>query len=151
MRISSLMPALLLIVPLTATSAGAQGVDQADKQSKVLAMENAWNLAEEHKDFKALAMLLDNSLVYVDYDGSMMSKVDFLALVKSPAYHPEQEANESMRAQLYGDTAVVTGIYRIKGTEKGKPYDRRGRFTDTWISRDGAWVCVASQYTLITK
>ena len=151
MRISSLMLALMLIVPLMATSVAAQGVDQAEKQSKVIAMENAWNLAEQHKDVKALAMLLDNSLVYVDYDGSMMTKGDFLALVKSSAYQPEQESNESMRAQLYGDAAVVTGIYRIKGTVKGKPYEHRGRFTDTWISRDGRWVCVASQYTLIAK
>jgi ketosteroid isomerase-like protein len=151
MRMLSLVLALLLIVPSTATLTTAQGADQADKQSKVIAMENAWNLAEEHKDVKALAMLLDNSLVYVDYDGTMMSKTDFLELVKSPAFNPEEEANERMEARLYGDTAVVTGIYRIKGTEKGKSFIRRGRFTDTWISRDGRWVCVASQYTLISK
>jgi len=151
MRMLSLVLALLLIVPSTATLTTAQGTEQADKQSKVIAMENAWNLAEEHKDVKALAMLLDNSLVYVDYDGTMMSKTDFLELVKSPAFNPEEEANEWMEARLYGDTAVVTGIYRIKGTEKGKSFIRRGRFTDTWISRDGRWVCVASQYTLISK
>jgi hypothetical protein len=56
-----------------------------------------------------------------------------------------------MSARVYGDSAVVTGVYRVRGTDNGKTYLRRGRFTDTWISRNGTWVCVASQYTLIGK
>ena len=56
-----------------------------------------------------------------------------------------------MNARVYGDAAVVTGVYRVRGTDNGKPYLRRGRFTDTWINRYGNWVCVASQFTLITK
>ena len=49
----------------------------------------------------------------------------------------------------YAGSAVVTGVYREKGMNHGKPYPRRGRFTDTWVYRDNAWVCVASQSTLI--
>jgi ketosteroid isomerase-like protein len=51
---------------------------------------------------------------------------------------------------MYGDAAVVTGIYREKGTDRGKPYQRRGRFTDTWVKQSGTWQCVASQSTLIS-
>ena len=54
-----------------------------------------------------------------------------------------------MTAHVYGDSAIVTGIYREKGVAKGKPYLRRGRFTDTWVYQNSAWVCVASQSTLI--
>jgi ketosteroid isomerase-like protein len=50
---------------------------------------------------------------------------------------------------MYGDCAVVSGIYREKGTNKGKPYNRHGRFTDTWVRIDNTWQCVASQSTLI--
>jgi hypothetical protein len=52
---------------------------------------------------------------------------------------------------IYGEAAVVNGIYRDKGTEKGKPFSRRGRFTDTWIHQNGTWQCVASQSTLISR
>lgn len=48
-----------------------------------------------------------------------------------------------------GGSAVVTGIYREKGVCNGKPYVRRGRFTDTWVAQGGTWVCAASQSTLI--
>jgi ketosteroid isomerase-like protein len=126
---------------------GAQQLD-AD-QTKILALENAWNQAEERKDVKALETLLDSSLVYIDYDGSIMNKVQFIASVQAPSLHPEQIVNESMTAHVYGDSAVVTGIYREKGLKNGKPYLRRGRFTDSWVYRDQTWVCVASQSTLI--
>jgi ketosteroid isomerase-like protein len=118
-------------------------------QSKIIALENAWNQAEEHKDVQALEMLLHPELVYVDYDGSIMTKAQFIASIKAPALHPEQIVNESMSAHVFGDSAVVTGIYREKGVDKGKPYLRRGRFTDTWVYQNGVWVCVASQSTLI--
>ena len=61
----------------------------------------------------------------------------------------EQINNDGMAVHIFGNAAVVTGVYRDKGVEKGKPFLRRGRFTDTWVYRNGAWQCVASQSTLI--
>jgi ketosteroid isomerase-like protein len=55
-----------------------------------------------------------------------------------------------MSVQVYGNSAVVVGIFRIKGMEKGKPYVHRERFIDTWIKRDSGWQCVSSAATLIT-
>jgi ketosteroid isomerase-like protein len=148
MRISL---ALFLLLCLTLATA-APVPDQLDAaQTRILALENAWNQAEEHKDVGALDSLLDATLVYVDYDGSMMDKAQFMASIKVPSLHPEQIVNESMTAHAYGDSAVVTGVYREKGEKNGKPYLRRGRFTDTWVFHQGNWVCVASQSTLIMK
>ncbi|MGB8060880.1 MAG: nuclear transport factor 2 family protein [Candidatus Sulfotelmatobacter sp.] len=142
---------LFLLLPITVAPA-ASVPDQLDAtQTRILALENAWNQAEEHKDVNALDSLLDATLVYVDYDGSMMDKTQFMASIKVPSLHPEQIVNESMTAHVYGDSAVVTGIYREKGEKNGKPYLRRGRFTDTWVFHQGSWVCVASQSTLIMK
>ena len=125
--------------------------DQHDaEQTRILALENAWNQAEEHKDIKALDALLDPTLVYIDYDGSIMDKAQFLASARVPSLHPEQIVNESMTAHVYGGSAVVTGVYHEKGQKNGKPYLRRGRFTDTWVFQQGNWVCVASQSTLIS-
>lgn len=143
-----ILPAILLL--LTAVASAAQTAAPPDaEQTKILALENAWNRAEETKDSKALETLLDPTLVYIDYDGTLMDKAQFVASIKEPALHPEQIVNESMTAHVYAGSAVVTGVYREKGMNHGKPYLRRGRFTDTWVYRDNAWVCVASQSTLI--
>ena len=129
----------------------AQGPTKtSDEEGRILALETAWNHAEESKDAAALDQLLAASLVYVDYDGSIMNKKEFLASIQQESLHPAQITNEQMTAKVYGEAAVVTGVYREKGTSKGKPYQRRGRFTDTWVRQEGTWQCVASQSTLIS-
>jgi ketosteroid isomerase-like protein len=130
--------------------AAQEGSHGDSERTKILALENAWNQAEQNKDTKALEGLLASTLVYIDYDGSLMDKAKFIASVKAPSLHPEQIVNESMTAYMYGDSAVVTGIYREKGLRNGKPYSRRGRFTDTWVNQGGTWVCASSQSTLIS-
>jgi Domain of unknown function (DUF4440) len=139
---------LLFTAPLLA--AAQNPPDFGASESKILAFENAWSQAEEHQDAKALDSLLDNSLVYIRYDGSLWSKTQYLASLKDSSSHIEQGVNESMVAHMYGNNAIVTGIYRVKGMEKGKPYLRRERFVDNWVHQNGTWVCVASQVTLIS-
>ena len=84
-------------------------------------MENAWNQAEERKDIKALDSLLDSTLVYIDYDGSIMSKARFIASVQAPALHPEQIVNESMSG-VFGKKAAYTLISQL--TEPLKKEER---------------------------
>jgi ketosteroid isomerase-like protein len=140
----------LLLLGFSLPSLAQNGSDQEAEQTRILALENAWNRAEQNKDAQALDGLLADSLVYIDYDGSLMDKSQFMASVKQPSLHPQQIVNETMTAHIYGNSAIVTGVYREKGTNKGKPYLRRGRFTDTWVSLNGKWACVASQSTLMS-
>lgn len=143
--------ACLLIGASVVLGAANQKDALSEDQGRILALETAWNHAEQNKDIAALDQLLSASMVYIDYDGSLQSKAEFLASAKSESLHPEQITNEEMTAHVYGDAAVVVGIYREKGISKGKPYLRRGRFTDTWVKENGTWQCVASQSTLISK
>lgn len=115
-----------------------------------MALEKAWNHALEQKDAKGLEMLLAPSMVSIDIDGSISSRSEFLAGIKSPDYQPSQAVSEQSNVQVFGDAAVVIGIFRVKGTEKGKPYTRRERFADTWIRINGTWQCVVTTSTLIT-
>ena len=133
-----------------AAAAPAQQKTKSEEGDIVLALENAWNHALEAKDTGALNMLLANTFVSVDIDGSVASKGEFLASIKSPDYQPSQAVTEQSSVQVHGDVAVVVGVFRIKGVAKGKPYVHRERFVDTWIKRNGAWQCVATTSTLIT-
>jgi ketosteroid isomerase-like protein len=137
---------LLCGVILTA----AQQNSMSDEGGRVLALENAWNRALEAKDVQALNTLLANTFLSVEIDGSVTSKPEFLASIKSADYQASQAVNEQSNVQIYGDAAVVVGVFRIKGMEKGKSYAHRERFVDTWIKISGAWQCVATTSTLIT-
>ena len=120
-------------------------------EGTILVLENAWNKAEMNKDAQALDELLAGSLVYVDYDGSLMNKDQFVASVKNSTVQSLQLVNDHVQVQMYGDSAVVNGEYHEKGVEKGRNYARNGRFVDTWVKVSGTWQCVASQSTLISR
>ena len=136
-----LLTSAILLAQNASTPSGEEG--------HLLALESAWNHAEQSKDARALDQLLAGTLVYIDYDGTLMNKKEYLASTLKNDVEAEQINNDGMTVRVYGNAAVVTGTYRDKGIEKGKPFLRRGRFTDTWIYDKGAWQCVASQSTLI--
>lgn len=129
-----------------------QPLKPSGEEGRIIALESAWDQAEQNKDANALANLLADNLVYVDYDGSLSNKQQFLASVKSADITGEQINNEGVTVRLYNNqVAVSTGIYRDKGFEKGKPFQRRGRFTNVWLNQNGRWECIASQSTLIAR
>ena len=141
----------MFVVFLAVASIAASGqTNTSDEGGRVLALETAWGHAIEEKNTKALDMILASTFIAVEIDGSMSNKAEFLASIKSPEYQPSQAVNEQVNVQVYGNAAVVVGIFRVKGMEKGKPYVHRERFTDTWIKQNKTWQCVASQATLIT-
>jgi len=126
------------------------GQSSSDEGTHVQALDNSWNHALETKDTKALDLLLADSFVSVDIDGSVQTKTEFLASIKAPDYHPSQAVTEQSAVQVYGDSAVVVGIFRSKWVEKGKTIVHRERFVDTWEKTNGTWRCVAAITVLIT-
>ncbi len=147
---ASLMSVVLILLCVVLGRAQDSSKRSAE-EGRLLALESAWNHAEQSKDAVALNQLLGESLTYVDYDGTLLNKKEFLETTLHNNVQQEQINNDGMTVHLYGNAAVVTGIYRDKGVENGKPFQRRGRFTDTWVNQNGAWQCVASQSTLITR
>ncbi len=121
-------------------------------QSRIVALEKAWNQAYKLGDKRALGGLLDDEIVLINDDGTVQTKAQFLASVKKAASSQEQQvAPESMSVHVYGNTAIATGVFRAKGVEGGKPYVRRERFVDTWVYKDGKWVCVATNATPVLR
>ena len=119
--------------------------------AKVLSLEQLWNQAEVAQDIRSLNQVLADTFIYVDVDGSLQNKTEFINGVTRRAEHINSIRSESMLSHVHGNTVIVTGVYHEKGTLNGKPYYHYGRFTDTWIKEGSAWLCAASQSTLIPK
>lgn len=116
-------------------------------QSKLIALENAWNQAQIRHDTRVLNSLVGEHFIYTDTDGSTMDRSQFLIDAQNPDYKATSAINDDWKIDVYDDAAVVSGRYHTKGTYKGKPFDHSGRFTDTWIFLNGVWQCVASATT----
>jgi ketosteroid isomerase-like protein len=139
-------PQLALLVWILLPVLGA-----AQDASKVIAMENAWNQAELTNDASAVQLLLADDFVMTTAEGTLYNKAQIVASVRDKSYQPEALQSSDMVVHAHGSTAVVTGAYYEKGVDKGKPWERRGRFTDTWMFMNGRWQCVASQFSVKPK
>jgi ketosteroid isomerase-like protein len=111
-------------------------------------IEDAWAQAVVRRDARALSRLIAPRWVYSDESG-LMDRDAGIAAFTSGADTVHEASNSDMRANVYGNAAVVTGILRMKGRGPGGPFDRRYRYTDTWVRLDRRWQAVASQDYLI--
>jgi len=136
---------ILAILLVFAGTLAGDAQREPDSGSKIAALENVWNQAAQAKDLKALSALLDDAFIYVDPDGKMLTKSEVLADVQ--ASHGIQVSSEDMVVHFHGDTAIVTGIYRTRGVDHGKPFVRLDRFVDTWHYMNGGWKSIASLAT----
>jgi ketosteroid isomerase-like protein len=148
MRLASIL-ALAACAAISLLSAQTEA-DSATK-SKIVALEQLWNQAYKSGDTKALDSILDDGIVLVNDDGSVQTKAEFLASVKSATpqtgAQQQQVAPESFNVHVFGNVAIATGVMKVKGVESGKSYTRRERFVDTWILKHGTWVCVGTDAT----
>jgi ketosteroid isomerase-like protein len=140
---------LTLALLLCSSSPFAQEKPVSSDEIQIRQLERAWNQAEANQQVKEVSNLVDDTLVYTDYDGSLMNKSEYMKWVAAPEQKADHLFDEGMTVHVYNNAAVVNGIYRESGTNKGKKYIVRSRYTDTWIRRDGVWRCVATQSTLI--
>ena len=137
---------LVLFVFVGAQAATAQETSDSDARSKIVALERIAKLqACENKDLKMLDELLDAKFFYVDPTGKLQTKRQLMAFVAMA--DSLQFLTNAMVVRLHNDTAVVTGLYQIKGVVRGNPYVSRGRFVDTWLREEGRWVAIASLTT----
>ena len=89
---------LLAFLPM-----GAQTAKTADDKSEaVINLENAWNYAEERHDGTALRLLLAETFVYTDYDGTIMDRDQWLRKVQSLAKDYRHLSNVEQNARAYG-------------------------------------------------
>ncbi len=90
------------LLVLTSALFAAQDVAQPTaEESRILTLENAWNQAIQQKDGAALLMLLGPELVYIEYDGRLMNKAEYLADAQQPSLHPARVVGESLSVHVY--------------------------------------------------
>lgn len=106
----------------------------------------------KRKDRTALDRTLADEYMYTNEEGKTRNKAEDLTYMTSPDSAIELAEISDRKVRVIGNAAAVeTGIYRIKGTSKGQPFDETGRFTSTWIWRAGRWQVVADHTSEIKK
>jgi hypothetical protein len=147
MRTIVLLSVLVCATPLPVS---AQEAADNDAATAVRALEREWVEAQSRNDNRALDLIFDNALVYVEY-GKLVTKGDYLLRVRSAKPQLEQIVNEAMMVRTFESTAIVVGSYRETGVKDGKPWLKRWRFVDTWVYEKGRWMLVAAAAAPLSK
>lgn len=143
MRVFNLVLALAILGPV---ANHAQVANEPGVESKLMALEQIEKIqAPRSQDVKALDAMLDDAFTSVDMTGKVLDKTATLAQVRT-ADSIEFVPN-SLAVRLHRDTAIVTGLYWLRGKQQGNPLVRYGRFVDTWLYKSGRWVAIASVST----
>jgi uncharacterized protein (TIGR02246 family) len=139
---------LALAMPVFARTAGA--ASSADDKAAITKMEQEWPMAFVKKDTAKMLSLGTPDCWFTDSSGQVTTLKSFVADVKSGAYSVQSMQIDDLKVRVYGDAAVVLGLETEKSQYKGKDSSGQYRFTDTWLKRDGRWLCVASSNILVT-
>jgi ketosteroid isomerase-like protein len=142
---------LFLSVFFSSIFFAAQPLTSAGDEQRIIALENIWNQAQLNHDATAMGSMLHPDFVFTDFDGTVMSKPQFLVSIGDISNAVTVEVSDDMKLHRFGDTVVVTGATHEKGKQRGKAYEHYGRFTDTWIKHQSEWICVASHLGLLNK
>ena len=83
-------------------------------------------------------------------DAGTTDRATVLAQVFETGVHQIRDLKvDDVKARVFGDAAVVTGLTHGLGEFDGSNYDVFIRFTDTFVRREGRWQAVASHSSLI--
>jgi ketosteroid isomerase-like protein len=149
---------VLLAIPLYVallTVPGNGGAQSPGMQPRIslrsiapLQLENQWTAALVNRDALTFDQLLASNFVYTE-NNDVMSRGDVIKSVNG-SDKVTWARNEGMKLHDFGDVQVITGVLHLKGTgNKGVPFDKRYRFTDTWQKQGGRWRIIAAQDYLI--
>jgi len=141
---------LEIVLCAMSLSLSAQEGSEGGTAAAIRALEHAWVEGQSRNDNRALDMIFDNSLVYVEY-GNLVTKGEYLARIKDAALQPSQIVMEPMTVHTFGSTAIVVGTYRERDIQGGKRRVRRWRFVDTWVYKARGWVLVAAGAAPLTE
>lgn len=130
---------LFLAIPVAAQK------KNRDRDGKMMAdlrelksLVRTWDDAYVRKDTATLDRLLASEFAFVGGP----TKAEYLASFKSTDLVIESAVSTDVQVQVYGDTAVVTGIDTITAKNKGQTLVTEWLYLDVWVKRDKRWQCV---------
>ena len=113
-------------------------------EAEIRALESRWDAAQLKGDVTALNEIFADGFISTNGEGKTRGKADVINEVKAGNIKFESSQVQDMKVTVYGDAAVVTGTWKGKFTQKGKPMDLTERFTDTFVKQNGKWRVAAS-------
>ena len=133
---------LTLAMPVFART--AEAASSSGDKAAITKMEQDWAVAFVKKDAAAMFSMGTGDCLLAYSTGELVTLKQLSADVKSGVLTVKSMHVDDLKVRVYGDSAVVFGLETEKSQYKGKDSSGQYRFVDTWLKRNGQWLCVAS-------
>lgn len=114
-------------------------------EQELLKIEQEWADAMKSGDASALQRIEADEYKFTNPEGVTTTKEDDINGLKSGQAKYESVEISDLKANVTGDTAIVTGKIAMKGTEKGKDISGTYDFTDNFKKINGTWQAVSTK------
>ena len=138
--------ALFALAGVFAPIAGAQDGNRAD----VMRASDAFDHAQLVQSRTELERIIAPDYVLVHGSGRIGGREDFVSSMVDPTNHiTDVHADNRTYTPLGRDAGIVSGQGTIAGTDANGAFSEHFQFADTFLHRDGQWVVVYTQVTML--
>jgi ketosteroid isomerase-like protein len=134
----------LVAVTLAMTLAKPRAIPDDDK-SIVAALDTQYQEAVKNNDAATMDRILDDDFVLVTGKGKVFGKEDLLKEARNDKTTYEHQEDSQQTVRVWGDTAVVTALLWVKGTEGDKSFEYKLWFSDVYKRTPKGWRYVFAQ------
>ena len=137
-----------ILIALLSIVSAAPALAQSKAEREVLKLNKEYQEAIARRDASVHERLFAADYTYTPGNGNIMGREEHLSFTKSAAVEVKSLRSEDLRVRIYGDTAVVTGMWVSVDRRAGREFaERRNRYLLVYVRRAGRWQIVAEQRT----
>jgi ketosteroid isomerase-like protein len=126
--------------------------ERHESKHEIDQLEETWRNAALHHDAAAMAALLSDDYIGIGASGTLQSKEETVASLRSGASTFTQLDLSDRKVRFYDKTALVTSRAEVTGTTSNGPLSGSFRYTRVYV-RDskGAWKVVSFEASRIRE
>lgn len=94
-----------------------------------------------------LNTLLADDYISINAGGMVVTKAEEIKGFTALELEIRGMEIDDLKVRVYGDSAVVTDLERLRGRTADQFFNLNLRFTRVWVKREGEWRLVSSQFT----
>lgn len=148
---------LLILLSHACTTPGSSSKHDVNEVTQTIkSLEYKALDAEFRLDTATISDLMDKNFIAID-KGQVSNKQAELSGIYNNIYERLKAGHtvdsfylDNFRVDLFDNTAIATFFTVTSGKKNGEAYtNKRTRFYDVWVKRDGAWKMVSMQATFL--
>jgi hypothetical protein len=138
---------VISLVAITFMAGSSLQADNVSDEKQILKLEDDWVRAMNTKDRERLDKIIAPSFTFIEPDGTVKNRADYLADRSSDKVETEAFENVDLKVQVLGNVAIASGLAKITERRKGKSYRFTARWKEMWMKENGKWLVLTSQAT----